>query len=394
MYKKIALAMVICIVGQFASNAQKSIAETLEIIAKNNKELQLFIAYKEKKIGEIRLDNSLDNIDLEMRYLPWKQNNGSSSWELALSQSFDLPFVYFQRNKWLKQEKIFLENEEKLLRQKIFLEAKVFCLELIYWQKQKKAEEKRQTQSQEVFEQLEAKLKINEVGALEINKAKIALLQQKNRLEKIDNQIQSLLINLQKLNDGKPLNFVSADYEQKTELLPSKELEQEFKANAYEFKLFEAKKNIAETQIRITKNEFLPTFKVGAVYEHDDEQNSYGIVGGISVPLWKGNKKLNVAKKNKEVQQLEIFNETNELLSSWRLDYQNYLSTYKQFSEYKKALESLSTDDLLFKAYNMGEITFANYFLEMEFYRNAYDQLLKMEWDLQRIYAKLTKFKL
>lgn len=394
MYKKIALAMVIFIAGQFASNAQKSIAETLEIIANNNKELQLFIAYKEKKIGEIRLDNSLDNIDLEMRYLPWKQNKTNPSWELTLSQSFNLPFVYFQKNKCLKQERIFLENEEKLLKQKVFLEAKLFCLELIYWQKQKKAEEKRQAQSQEIFEQLEAKLKISEVGALEINKAKIALLQQKNRLEKINNQIQSLLINLQKLNNGEPLNFVSANYEQKTELLANKELEQEFKTNAYEFKLFEAKKNIAETQVRITKNEFLPTFKLGAVYEYEEEQKNYGIVGGVSVPLWKGNKKLNVAKKNKEIQLLEILNKTNELQSSWDLDYQNYLSTYKQFSEYKKALENLNTDDLLFKAYNLGEITFAKYFLEMEFYRNAYDQLLKMEWDLQTIYAKLTKFKL
>lgn len=53
-----------------------------------------------------------------------------------------------------------------------------------------------------------------------------------------------------------------------------------------------------------------------------------------------------------------------------------------------------SNDELLNKAYSLGEISLMDYLHEMEYYYIAYDKLLQTERDLELALAELTAFRL
>jgi hypothetical protein len=55
---------------------------------------------------------------------------------------------------------------------------------------------------------------------------------------------------------------------------------------------------------------------------------------------------------------------------------------------------NLESEDLLFKAYMLGEYSFMDYYVELQFYRNASDKMLQMEKELQLLQAQLLKHQL
>ena len=61
---------------------------------------------------------------------------------------------------------------------------------------------------------------------------------------------------------------------------------------------------------------------------------------------------------------------------------------------YADALKNNANDELLNKAYSLGEISLMDYLHEMEYYYIAYDKLLQTERDLELALAELTAFRL
>jgi hypothetical protein len=66
----------------------------------------------------------------------------------------------------------------------------------------------------------------------------------------------------------------------------------------------------------------------------------------------------------------------------------------KKFNEYRNAMENLNSEQLLFKAYQLGEFSFMEYYTELQFYRNASNKMLQMEKELQLLQSELLKHQL
>ena len=66
----------------------------------------------------------------------------------------------------------------------------------------------------------------------------------------------------------------------------------------------------------------------------------------------------------------------------------------KKYNEYQTTMGNLESEDLLFKAYMLGEYSFMDYYVELQFYRNASDKMLQMEKELQLLQAQLLKHQL
>jgi len=66
----------------------------------------------------------------------------------------------------------------------------------------------------------------------------------------------------------------------------------------------------------------------------------------------------------------------------------------EKFNEYQTTMGNLDSEQLLFKAYQLGEYSFMDYYLELQFYRTAKDRMLQMEKELQLLRTQLLKHQL
>ncbi|MFT5513669.1 MAG: cobalt-zinc-cadmium efflux system outer membrane protein, partial [Bacteroidia bacterium] len=66
-----------------------------------------------------------------------------------------------------------------------------------------------------------------------------------------------------------------------------------------------------------------------------------------------------------------------------------YQSLLTMYNEYNTTLQVLNSEGLLLKAYQLGDISFSEYYVELEFYYSALDALLDMEKQLHLIKVQL-----
>jgi hypothetical protein len=82
------------------------------------------------------------------------------------------------------------------------------------------------------------------------------------------------------------------------------------------------------------------------------------------------------------------------IYSGLRKQYNDYQTLFKKYFEYQNTLGNLNSDKLLFEAYELGEISFMDYYIELQFYRQAYDSMLEMETQLNQLRADILKHQL
>ena len=66
----------------------------------------------------------------------------------------------------------------------------------------------------------------------------------------------------------------------------------------------------------------------------------------------------------------------------------------EKYNEYQTTMSNLNSEQLLFKAYMLGEYSFMDYYVELQFYRNASDRMLQMEKEIQLLQAQPLKQRL
>ena len=113
-------------------SAQQSVGEVLQLIEANNRELQAGLQQAEAQKLEAGLENNLP--DPSVSYVHQYGNRGElgQQGELVASQSFDFPSIYVQRGRLTKITGIYLDRQQDELRQRILLEAKLICLDLVF----------------------------------------------------------------------------------------------------------------------------------------------------------------------------------------------------------------------------------------------------------------------
>jgi hypothetical protein len=83
-----------------------------------------------------------------------------------------------------------------------------------------------------------------------------------------------------------------------------------------------------------------------------------------------------------------------EQYASFEKQFNDYQILLAKFNDYQSTLSGLNSDKLLLQAYQLGEISFMEYYIELQFYRQAYDAMLEMENQLYQLQADLQKHKL
>ena len=210
MNKYIVSAICGCLFYVNGFSQDKNIGELLNEIEQNNTELKGYQSFIESQQLENRSNNNLPDPQLSGFYLPFGDNTTGDYTEYQLSQSFEFPTVYAARSKWNESKSQQLASAYANKRLEVLLKAKNTLLELAFLQKQKTIEAERKTQSKQVFDQIQKLFDTEQVGILDLNKAKIAWIQEQFVVEQIESEIQILLSKLKTLNGGNAIDGITS----------------------------------------------------------------------------------------------------------------------------------------------------------------------------------------
>jgi outer membrane protein TolC len=366
----------------------------LKEISQNNRQLKAYQSFIAGKNLGNKTENNLEDPQVSAFYLPFGEHQTGDYYEYQISQRLEFPTVYGARNKRIDKQKELLKLEYKMMRQEVLLKAKKQLLELQSLKKRKELEEKRVEQAKQVYDQIQRLFDAEQIGILELNKAKLAWLQDQFERDQIAIRIKNTLMDLQKLNGGSPIQTDQNRFLVDPEVAEMKTLWEEKLSEGTELQMLKARESLAEQQMKLEKNKILPDLTIGYNYQGVNSSNYSGFLGGLSIPLWNSNNKVKAAKVNLDYAQSDTDAETAELYSVFQENYRQYQLLKSKYEEYQETFKDLNSEELLFKAYELGELSFLDYYREIEFYRQAYNKMLEMQRELFQLKAELLKHQL
>jgi len=391
MNKFIVSAICGCLFFVSGFSQDKNIGELLNEIEQNNTELKGYQSFIESQQLENKSANNLPDPQLSGYNLPFGDNATGNYSEYEISQSFEFPTVYGSRSKWNDLKSIQLQTSYAKKRQEVLLEAKSVLIKLVFLQKQKAIETKRRTQGKQVFDQIQELYDKEQVGILDLNKAKIAWIHEQFVVQQIDSEIQIVLSKLKTLNGGNAIDSFTASIDLPIEVATVETLWQEKLANDPSLQSLKVTETASLQKVKLEKNKVLPNMALGYNYQGVSGSNFSGFYGGLSIPLWNSKNKVKSAKADYEYQKSNTQVITASLYTQFQETYNRYELMLEKYNEYQTTMANLNSEQLLFKAYMLGEFSFMDYYVELQFYRNASDRMLQMEKEVQLLQAQLLK---
>ncbi|MBL6447671.1 TolC family protein [Fulvivirga sp. 29W222] len=382
MYKDIVFVLCGCLLslGGFAQSS--SIESTLKQVEQNNQELKALSEYVESKRLELKSDNNLPAPQIGAYYLPFGEHSTGDYTEFQISQSFEFPTVYSARGSLIDQQSNQLALDYQTKRQKILAEAKSYCLNLIYLNKRLDTESIRVKQARQVFEQVQELYEKEQVGILELNKAKVAWMQEQFKVLQIESDIKNALLQLTNLNGGNEISFYLDEYSTTLLLTGKDSIWQEKQVQDPEMTQLKQLEVIAQQTLKLAKNKSLPDLIAGYNNQGVAGERFSGIYAGVTIPLWSNRNKVKAAQSQLNFQQTVTSSRTLQAHASFEKQFSDYQIMLSKFQEYEATLSGLNSDELLLQAYQLGELSFLEYYMELQFYRKAYDAMLDMQYQL------------
>tara|TARA_B100000678_G_C18204236_1_gene500701 strand:+ start:982 stop:1953 length:972 start_codon:yes stop_codon:yes gene_type:complete len=303
MYKYLVSICLGCLVTFGLKGQDLGVDQVLEQIQNNNRQIKAYRSYIASRNLANKSENNLQDPQVSAFYLPFGEHETDDYYEYQISQRFEFPTVYGARSKRIDRQEELLELEYEKLRQEVLLNAKRQLLELQVLQKRKELEQKRVEQAKQVYDQIQRLFEAEQIGILELNKAKVAWIQEQFAIDQLEIDIESGLRELEKLNGGEAIAVGELQVSEETSLLSAEAIWEEKLSQDPEVKALQAQTSLAEQQVKLEKNKVLPDLTLGYNYQGVSSSNYSGFVGGLSIPLWNSNNKVKAAEARYEYEQ-------------------------------------------------------------------------------------------
>lgn len=393
MNHKHVLACVVLFASQWMF-AQNSIDQALNSIAENNKTLLAAKQYVAAKSLTLRTGITPENPFVTADYMIGRPVSGGNQLDFLAVQAFDFPSAYSKKSNLADENEALLTIQLKALTQDILLEAKSTLLELIYLNKQAIVLQGRAEESAKILANYQLKFDAEAISALELNKAKIQLLNFQSELRKIENDVLLKTEHLTELNGGKELKVSATEYPIQASVPAFETLEDSIEVNDPTLKQLNQQVEVYEATLLLNKAMALPKLEIGYHYQSVLGQTFNGAHVGVSIPLWENKNKVKAANANIQLGSLEV--EEHKVKHYYEIKewYQHYENLKQTVAEYKSALDELNSEKILLQSLELGEINFITYATEIQYYYTAKDTLSALEKECQLVLAQLFKYQL
>lgn len=375
-------------------HAQQDINAVLASIEENNTTLQASRKTMEAQKLANRTGIYLSNPEVEFGYLWGDPATIGKRTDFSVTQSFDLATLTGRKSSVANEQNVLAEWEYKIDRMNILLEAKRYCIDLIYYNALLQELDLRLKHAETIAAGYEERLKRGDVSLLEYNKARLNLSSAQGEISRVEVERSSLLEQLKRLNGGEAISVESAEFEPL--LLPPRfddwylSAEEQSPALAY----IRQQVAIEKQQVALSKAMNLPTLTAGYLSEKVVGETYQGFTVGVSIPLWENKNQVKQARAAVKAAESRVEDGKQQFYSGLQLLYNRTAGLKTTAENYRQSLEMANSSELLKKALDAGEMSLLEYVLEMGLYYDTVNRALEAERDYQLAYAELSAVEL
>jgi len=374
--------------------AQSDVDKVLKEVETNNKSIQSNKMYWEAKRAEFKTGLTPYDPQVEYDYLFGSPAGAGNQKDFSVTQRLDFPTTYRRKRELSGQQIAQTELQQQVYRQDILLEAKLGTLQIIYLNKKAAELNRRLSNTQRLVSDYQKKLDKGDVIILDVNKARLQLLNIQNEVVLNNNEKQVAQTKLSELNGGKTIAVEDTTYPLQPITQDFETLDSIIEANDPILKVYEQEKKILQQQMSLQRALNMPKIEAGYHSQGILGQSYKGIHAGVTIPLWENKNRIKAARANSDY---AIANAETHIIEH-RLENKGYYEQLavrlKAMKDYENLLLTLNNTELLNKALRLGQITIIQYFQDESYYFSAYDKYLQMEWEYQQAIARLYKYQL
>jgi outer membrane protein, heavy metal efflux system len=376
------------------SKAQENIDKVLLEIAKNNKSINANNQFLEVSKLKYKTGLTLENPKVEYEYLNGSSDEASNQKEFYIVQSFDFPTVYLKKRDISEKQIAQTHFKSTAYKQEILIQAKQYCIELIYLNKKQVELKARFLSVDKLHKSYQKKLKNGDASILDLNKAKLQLLSIENEVRKNASLINQFNQKLQEMNGGNPIRFSGIRYALISDVPDFQSLINTLKVQDPVLKSFLKQQEINLKQVELSKALALPKMEAGYRSQELLGQKLQGVHVGITLPLWENKNNVKHQKAAVIYSELEVDRHQTAYYSQMRQLYTKYERLSSSLEDYKQLFATSKNKDLLDKALKLGAISTIEYFMEISYFYSSIDNYLQLEKEYHQVIASLYKYQL
>lgn len=371
--------------------AQENAGTVLSQIEKNNTALQALRKRTEADQYGYKAERALDAPEVGFDYLWGSPADVGTRKDISVTQSIDVAALAGARGKLANSRTELSDIQYNIERQKILLEAKQLYIKIVYCNAVNAELSSRIARSEQIeaaYRDMQAR---GETDMIEVNKAHLAYLSQKNALSRSMVERESLLSELQGLNGGEPVE-VNASVISTDEVLPADfgawyaEASQQIPELAY------MKKNVDvnAAEARTAKMANYPSLTAGYMAELVKGSNFRGLTLGLSIPIWSVRSKVRQANASCEAVKLEERDAVTKTYNSFKALYDRAKGLQEISAELSSSL-AVSTEAMALTEHKLkaGDISLIDNIMELSLYYSLADEVLVTSCDYALALAEL-----
>lgn len=383
------------VVGLFLAGSlqAQNIADVLQSIERNNKELQAQLQLTEAAKMEVQTQNSLSDPTIDYSPFFAKGVDGVASSELVVSQEFDFPTLYAARRQSGKLQQEVLDRQQQAIRRTILLDAKNLCLDLIRLNQEKALLDARKKNADELLALFEKRLQEGDAGILEVNKIKMERMNVQTEVAQNNAAHRTALQSLLAMNGNLPLEFTADTYPQIEKISDYNALYDEIMLTDADLLASDAAARAAAKEVSVNKQNWLPKLSVGYRRNTSLDEKSNGFLIGGSIPLFSNRKKVKIARAQEVGARLQLDNARLQAEATVQSRYNEVLQLQEAMKAYDVPLMH-ETLDMLKQAVMAGQLSIIEYYVEVDgVYRNL-QAYIQIENQYQKLMADIYKNRL
>lgn len=391
--KTIIITMLVLFAG-ITLNAQNNINPVLSSIEENNTTLKALREQAEADKLQNKTGIFLDDPEVGFNYLWGSPTDIGNRTDFSVSQTFDIPTITGMKSRLANGKNNLVEWQYKADRMNILLEAKQYCIELVYYNSLLKELYLRLEHAQTIAKGYKDRMDRGDVSILEYNKVNLNLSTIQGEISRMEVEREALLAQLKRLNGGIEVVFNDSDYGNRELPLNFDEwyVQAEDKNPILAYVRNEIE--VSQKQVSLSKAMNLPKFTAGYMSEKVVGQRYQGVSLGISIPLWSNKNQVKQAKAAVAAAQSREADTKQQFYSQLQIQYSKAMGLKTTADKYRQSLANVNNTILLKKALDAGEISLLDYMVEMGLYYDNVNQTLAAERDYQLAFAELSAVEL
>lgn len=391
--KAIIITMMVLFAG-ITLNAQNNINPVLSQVEENNTTLKALREQAEADKLQNKTGIFLDDPEVGFNYLWGNPSNVGNRTDFSVTQTFDIPTITGMKSRLANGRNNLVEWQYKADRMNILLEAKQYCVELVYYNSLLRELYLRLEHAQTIAKGYKDRMDRGDVSILEYNKVNLNLSTIQGEISRMEVERDALLAQLKRLNGGIDVVFNDADYGSRELPLNFNEwyVQAEDKNPVLAYVRNEIE--VSQKQVSLSKAMNLPKFTAGYMSEKVVGQRYQGVSLGISIPLWSNKNQVKQAKAAVAAAQSREADTKQQFYSQLQIQYSKAMGLKTTAEKYRRSLANVNNTILLKKALDAGEISLLDYMVEMGLYYDNVNQTLAAERDYQLAFAELAAVEL